>query len=329
MKIWFTYPAVLVGGAVALIFIYLIVRYRRREPTLEWPYAAIVSRLMASARRRWSIKRLVRVMRVFSLLSLLIATARPVYIDENSRLPVEGRDIMLVLDVSGSMQIFDDERDRTTRFAAAKREVLHFIDRRVDDQLGLVFFAATAFSRCPLTHDKKLLKSLVSDLQIGMINPDGTVLSAALAVAVNRLRTSKAQSKSIIVLTDGAPSDYDIPPDNVISLARQSGIKIYTIGVGSERGGFAEVPLYGMVQCKTPLNVALLERFAYETGGAFFRAERPDDVARVYQMIDALEKSAYEVPRYTRQVELFAPFAWLAFASVAAEIVMRAWWVVL
>ncbi len=329
MKIWFAYPTVLVCGVLAVALAYTILKYCRREPLLEWPYAAVVKKLMAQSGRGWSIKRFVRFLRIFAVINLLLATARPQYVDEDSRLPVEGRDIMLVLDVSGSMQVFDDQKDRITRFDAAKREVLNFIERRVDDQLGLVFFAATAFSRCPLTHDKTLLKSLVSDLQLGMINPDGTVLSAALAVAVNRLRSSKAHTKIIIVLTDGAPSEYDIAPDEVISLAKQSGVKIYTIGVGSEEGGFAQVPFYGLVRCQTPLNVALLERFAHETGGAFFRAERPEEITRVYQTIDALEKSEYDVPRYTRQIELFPLFAWFAFLAVLSEILIRAWWVLL
>lgn len=328
MMISFAYPAVLVGGAfIVLVFIFLAL-YWRREPMLEWPYTAVVKRLLPRPHSGWSMRRLVRWIRMSALVAVLFATARPQSVDENSRLPVEGRDLLLVLDVSGSMQIFDDPQNRITRFDAAKREVLSFIDRRIDDQIGLVFFAATAFSRCPLTYDKTLLHSLVADLQIGMINPDGTVLSAALAVAVNRLRSSKAESKIIIVLTDGAPSDYDILPDEVISLAKQSGIKIYTIGVGSEEGGFAEVPLYGTIRCQTPLNVKLLERFAHETGGAFFRAERPDDIARVYQTIDALEKSMYDVPRYARKIELFPFFAWWAFLAVLGEILLRAWWVI-
>lgn len=328
MMIWFAYPVVLVAGLVLIALVGFLVRWRR-EPTLEWPYAALVKRLLAKKQAGWSIRRLVRILRIGAIFSTLLATARLQYVDENSRLPVEGRDIMLVLDVSGSMQIFDDQKDQTTRFDAAKREVLDFIAKRTDDQLGLVFFAATAFARCPLTHDKKMLTSLVSDLELGMINPDGTVLSAALAVAVNRLRGSRAQTKIIIVLTDGAPSEYDVPPDEVIGLARQSGVKIYTIGVGSEAGGFTQMPFYGLMRCQTPLNVALLERYAHETGGEFFRAEKPEDIARVYKTIDQLEKSEYEVPRYTRYIELFPVFAWVALLALIGEIVLRAWWVII
>lgn len=329
MKLWVAYPAVLVYGLLISVLVLVLLRRLRREPTLEWPYAALVKKLMGQTGRGWSVKRVIRTLRVLAMVSALLATARLQYIDVSSRLPVEGRDIMLVLDVSGSMQLFDDEKNRITRFESAKREVLAFIDSRTDDQLGLVFFAATAFSRCPLTHDKKILTELVTDLQLGMINPDGTVLSAALAVAVNRLRSSRAKTKIIIVLTDGAPSDYDLPPDDVIALAKQYNIKIYTIGVGSEAGGFAQMPFYGLTRCQTPLNVALLERYAHETGGAFFRAEKPEEIAQVYQAIDTLEKSEYELPRYTRFVELFPVFAWVALLALIGELLLRAWLVII
>lgn len=329
MKLWIAYPAVLLVGVLLLVLVFVLLQRFRREPTLEWPYAALVKKLMGDKHSGWSAKRVIRALRMGAILCALFATARFQYVDENSRMPIEGRDIMLVLDVSGSMQLFDDEKNRITRFDAAKREVLAFIDNRTDDQLGLVFFAATAFSRCPLTHDKKLLIQLVTDLHLGMINPDGTVLSAALAVAVNRLRSSRAKTKIIIVLTDGAPSDFDIPPDDVIALAKQNQIKIYTIGVGSEAGGFAQMPFYGLTRHQTPLNSELLERYAYETGGAFFRAEKPEEIAQVYKTIDKLEKSEYEVPRYAKFIELFPVFAWAALLALIGELLLRAWWVLI
>lgn len=326
--IWFAYPAVLFGGMLLIVLVFAYSLWKSREPSLEWPYVSLVKKLMTQTFHRWSPKRVIRVLRIFSIVSVLLATARPQCADEDARLPVEGRDIMLVVDVSGSMQLFDDEKDHTTRFEAAKKEVLSFIDQRKDDQMGLVLFAATAFSRCPLTYDKTLLTKLVTDLQLGMINPDGTVLSAALAVAVNRLRSSHARTKVIIVLTDGAPSEYDVSPDDVIALAKQYGIKIYTIGVGSETGGFALVPFHGLIRCQTPLNVSLLQRYAQETNGAFFRAENAEEIARVYKTIDSLEKSSYEVPRYIRYKELFPWFAWAALLALIFELFLCAWWVV-
>lgn len=330
MMISFLYPVVFWVGLFTVVFVYLVRRIFRPEATLEWPFVAIVLRSEGKkVLSSWSPRQWALMLRILGCGALLIGTARPQYIDECSKLPVEGRDIELVIDVSGSMALFDDQNNRVSRFEAAKREVAHFIEQRVDDQIGLVFFAATAFSRCPLTYDKGLLRKMISELEIGMLNPQGTVLSAALAVAINRLRNSSARTKIIVALTDGAPSEYDVVPDEVIALAKKYDIKIYTIGVGSEEGGFGEHPLFGIVRCQTPLNSALLDRFARETGGAFFRAERPDDIARVYKTIDNLEKSSYEVPRYAHKRELFFWFLIIAFCALLIEAFIRARWVLL
>lgn len=330
MMISFVYPAVFWAGLIIFILVYILRRVLHSDATLEWPFVSVVLRSQEKkVSTIWSPRQWASLLRSLALAALLIGVARPQYIDEYSKLPVEGRDIELVIDISGSMALFDDPNNRVTRFDAAKREVMNFIEQRVDDQIGLVYFAATAFSRCPLTYDKGLLRKMVSELEIGILNPQGTVLSAALAVAVNRLRNSSARTKIIVALTDGAPSEYDVAPDEVIAVAKKYGIKIYTIGVGSDEGGYGEHPMFGLVRCQTPLNSALLDRFARETGGAFFRAERPDDIARVYKTIDTLEKSSYEVPRYANKSELFPWMLVIAFLALLIEAFIRARWVLL
>ena len=137
---------------------------------------------------------------------------------------------------------------------------------------------------------------LFQPLQLGDIDAQSTVLGYGLSMAVNRLRHSKATSKIIIVLTDGVPTENDIPLNPVITLAQKYGIKIYTIGVGSVQGGYAHSPFQGIIRYGTPLDEALLQTIAQKTGGAFFLAEKPQDVQRVYAMIDQLEKTSYDAP---------------------------------
>ncbi len=324
----FLYPLVLAGGAFFLVAVGIIRRLWRPQPTYVYPYVHIL-RTYGLTASSFSVERVALWVRWSALIALLLATARPQWLDENSRVRVEGRDIFLIMDVSGSMQLFDDPKDRRTRFDVAKKEVLRFIDKREDDSLGVIIFGAMAFSRCPLTQDKKLLKEIVQGVELGIVNPQGTVLSAALALAVGRLRRSPAKSKIAILLTDGAPTGQDVAPEPVIELAKKCGVKIYTIGVGSEGGGLVEIPFQGVVRCDTPRNDVLLQRIADETGGVFFKAERPEDVARVYESIDALEKTSYDLPQYTRFTELFPIFLILAVVLLAVELCMRWWWVII
>ncbi|HBY05992.1 MAG: von Willebrand factor type A [candidate division TM6 bacterium GW2011_GWE2_42_60] len=327
MILRFLYPLVFIFGSLLLIGTWFFLRYWRRHIRYVYPFVSFIKARGVLRVQTFSIDRLAKTLRWLALFLLLGVVARPQWCDESSRVKNNGRDIVLALDVSGSMQLFDDLNDRRIRFDVAKAEVARFIDRRTDDQIGLVLFGAAAFSRCPLTYDKRLLQNLVQSLQLGLVNPNGTVLSVALAMAVNRLRASPAKSKIIIMLTDGAPTPQDIEPGPVIELAKKGGIKVYTIGVGGSAGGYSEVPFHGVVQCDTPRNDSLLKEIAEQTGGRFFKAERPDDVAHVYGEIDALEKTEYTVPLYTRYREL-APFLLLLVLSLlAGEIAIRWVWV--
>jgi Ca-activated chloride channel family protein len=258
------------------------------------------------------------------VLVLLLAISRPQTPDYNSEVSIEGSDIMLALDISGSMQLFDDLHDRRSRFEVAQKEALRFIDKRPNDPIGLTYFAAMAFSRCPLTLDKTLLHDLVVQTNLGDVRADGTVISQALVVAINRLRSSQAASKIIILLTDGSPSQNDIPEDFALDLAKKYNIKIYTIAIGAEGGGFIEHPLHGIGQVPDSINESLLQKIAHETGGAFFRSQNPTDMRRVYDAIDALETTEYQTPIYTRYYEWFVPLLWLVVALVMGECMITA-----
>lgn len=270
----------------------------------------------------FSTKKIIFILRTLLVFSLAIAASRPQIIDENSRVWIEGVDIIIVLDASGSMELFDDIKDRRSRFSVAKSEAQKFIKKRENDQIGLVIFGATAVSRSPLTLDKNLLHEIVSDTKIGEINPDGTVLSIALGMAVKRLVNSKAKSKVVILVTDGAPSPHDVHPAPILELAKKYNVKVYTIGVGSEKGGYTIGPFGNTIRCYTPINKELLNVIASQTGGEFFEAQNPEDVARIYETIDKLEATRYDAPSFTRYTELFMIFLFMALFFFASEVIL-------
>lgn len=260
--------------------------------------------------------------RLLTLLTLALAIGRIQKPDERSKIPVQGVDIMLVLDVSGSMQIIDDIDDPRPRIDAAIHEAMKFVEKRDNDPIGLVIFGSVAVSRAPLTMDKNVLKEILKDTKLGIVDPEGTVLSRAILTAANRLKKSTAKSKIMIVLTDGEPSGHDINPQVSIDLAKKLGIKIYTIGIGNEQGGWIKHPYLGPLQVRSTLNVPLLKAFANETGGQFFHAQNPADMEKIYATIDQLERTEHEVPLFARYFDYFMPLLWIAFILLLAEIVL-------
>lgn len=243
-----------------------------------------------------------------TLLLLVLISARPQLVDIKSKINVEGIDIMMVLDASRSMQCFDDLQDQRPRFDVAKEEALRFIAKREHDPIGLVVFGKDAVSRCPLTLDKHILKEILTTMQLGDVDPDGTVLSIAIAMGANRLKQSKAKSKVMIVLTDGEPTPgLDMDPKLAVELAKKLGIKIYTIGIGNEQGGLWKDPLFGIRAMGFKLNKQLLQYYATQTGGQFFEAQYPQDMKRIYDIIDALEKTDIETDIFTRYFDMVVP----------------------
>lgn len=298
-----------------------------KEPVYRFSSLALLKGEHTVKKLRKKVRFLVRLL---SCVALLCALARFVRPDERTKIPVKGVDIMLVLDTSGSMSIFDDLHDQRPRIDVARSEALKFIDKRVNDPIGLVIFSGVAVTRCPLTLDKTILKQILKDTSIETIKTDGTVLSRAILIAANRLKKSSAKSKIMIVLTDGAPSAGDSNPELSIELAKKLGIKIYTIGIGSEQGGYIHHPFYGLVNAQGHFNEALLVKFAQETGGQFFQAHNPEDMEEIYKKIDALERTDYETPIFARYFEYFMPFLWLAFLLLITELILTGFlWVTL
>lgn len=263
---------------------------------------------------------------LFSLIVFLLG--KPQYVDSKSKINVQGIDIVLALDMSGSMCCMDDLDDKRSRLQVAKQEALHFVEQRTNDAIGLVLFGRYALVRCPLTLDKTVLKEIISDLELGKPSEDmqkDTMLSQGLITAIRRLQHSKAKSKIVVLLTDGAPSTGDLNPKDAIQIAKELGVKIYTIGIGGTQGGYVQDPIFGLQQISSPLNKELLDRIAKETGGQFFEAKKPQDLKKIYQIIDTLEKQTYQTELYAKYHDYFMPFLWIMISLILCELFMATW----
>lgn len=259
-------------------------------------------------------------LRLASLLLIILAISRPQKVDPNSRLKVDGIDIMMVLDVSQSMLLSDDLNSFATRIAIAKKEAINFIDRRVHDPIGLVLFGRYALCRCPLTLDKAVLRKIVEQIEIGEIDPGGTFLAVGMATAINRLKNSTAKQRIMIVLTDGKPTPGDLDIETVINIANKFEIKIYTIGIGSQEGGFFNHPIFGPIRQSETFDYQLLQAVAQATGGQAFEVKNELDMRAVYAKIDQLEKSKIDAKMFTKKFDYFILILKLALLLLIIEL---------
>jgi Ca-activated chloride channel homolog len=326
MNISFAYPWILAIGILLLILAWWWRVFQKKEVVYQFPLTDAFARAHSASLRTSILYTWIRkVAQVLMLVALVIATARPRCPDERTKIAVEGIAIMMVLDVSGSMELFDDPSNPISRFAVAQNEAIKFINRRSNDMFGLTLFGAIAASRCPLTSDKKIVIDILKSTKLGVINPDGTMLSLSIAMGVNRLKNAETPSKIMVVLTDGQPSPEDIRPEQAITLAQKAGIKIYTIGIGSEKGGFAYHPFGGVVQVPTPLNHELLTMIAQKTGGTYFVASNAQELEDIYKQIDMLEKSSHQTPTYAHYHEYFVPLLLFACMILLIDTLCSCW----
>jgi len=241
---------------------------------------------------------------------LVLALARPQKALAGEDVINEGVDIIIDLDISGSMDARDFKPHN--RLEVAKQVVQDFIRGRRADRIGLVVFASQAVTRCPLTIDYDVLLNLVATTQLKML-PDGTAIGNSLATALSRIRESRAVSRVIILVTDGVNNSGEIDPLTAAEMARTFGVKVYTVGVGS-RGEVpypVQNPYTGreeLVPVKVDLDEQSLEEIARRTGGQYFRATDPEALRRIFQQIDALEKSEIKIRRWSTYAELFSPW---------------------
>jgi Ca-activated chloride channel family protein len=289
----------------------------RLRPGARWPVlvpghptarAALARRALPAAR-------------LLALALLALALARPQVVEHEQQIQTEGIDIMLALDISGSMQA-EDFKPRN-RLHVAKEVVAEFLGMVKDDRVGLVVFAGQSFTQCPLTLDYDVLRSLLADVEIGLIE-DGTAIGTALANAVARLKGSLAKSKVVILLTDGENNAGKIDPQTAAKIAQAFAVRVYTIGVGKEGGAPIPVnhPVYGKIYARNPdgslvltkLDEESLRRIADTTGGQYFRATDGDALKKIYGQILELERTKFEVKEFERAREYFR---WAAIPAVA------------
>lgn len=254
---------------------------------------------------------------------LVVALARPQQIEQNVRTSSEGIDIMLAIDVSVSMLARDFEPDRIT---AAKEVAGSFISDRYGDRIGLVAFAAEAFTQSPLTTDQSTLQTLLAQIRSGLIDDSGTAIGNGLATAINRLRESDAKSKVVILLTDGVNNRGEITPITAAEIAKAQNIRVYTIGVGTE--GMAPYPAVDMfgnitfVKQKVEIDEKTLTAMAEMTGGRYFRATDNAKLKAIYDEINQLEKSKVEVTEHLSYHEQFLAWVLAALGLLLAEFLL-------
>jgi Ca-activated chloride channel family protein len=262
------------------------------------------------------------VLRIITLTMLIIALARPQSTNTTENIDTEGIDIVLALDVSGSM-IAEDFKPN--RIEAAKQVALKFVDGRPTDRIGLVIFAGESFTMCPITIDHNVLKEQISQIKNGMIT-DGTSIGMGLATAVDRLRYSKGKSKVIILMTDGVNNMGLIDPQTALEIAKAYGVRVYTIGIGTMGQAIMPVQTPMGIQkqmMQVEIDEGLLKEIAAGTNGKYFRATNNKSLAAIYEDIDKLEKTKVDITSFKHYAELFFPFALIAIITLILEIVLR------
>jgi Ca-activated chloride channel family protein len=268
------------------------------------------------------LRHLLFVLRVLSIILLIIVLARPQSSNSFRNEITEGIDIVMALDISSSMLAEDF---KPNRMEAAKEVAAEFIKGRPNDKIGLVIYAAESFTQCPLTTDHNVLQNLFKDIKLGLIN-DGTAIGMGLATAVQRIKDSEAKSKVIILLTDGENNKGEIAPMTAAEIARTFGVRVNTIGVGTN--GMAPYPIQTVFgkqyqQVEVKIDEELLQGIADLTDGKYFRATDNQKLDEIYKEIDLLEKTRIEVREYTKHKEEYWWFAAFAGLFLLLEIFLR------
>lgn len=262
------------------------------------------------------------ILRLLALTCIIIALARPQTKYNEQLTEGEGVDIVLCIDVSGSMTAQDFVPNR---MEAAKKVAEDFVDHRTSDRIAIVIFSGESFTQCPLTTDHFVLKSQIAQIRNGLLE-DGTAIGSGLATSVDRLRSSNAKSKVVILLTDGINNGGLIDPGTAKEIAKTFKVKVYTIGVGTE--GIATTPVNTplgtvMQNEKVSIDEKLLKNIAAETGGRYFRATDNKSLANIYNEIDALEKSKVQITTFHRVTEKFYVVIFAALGFLFLEILLR------
>lgn len=262
------------------------------------------------------------ILRLFAITCIIIALARPQSSSKGQNVETEGIDIILAMDVSGSMLAEDF---KPNRIEAAKKVAVEFVDSRPNDRIGLVVFSGESFTQCPLTNDHSVLKGLFAIIKSGIV-ADGTAIGLGLSNAVNRLKESQAKSKVIILLTDGVNNVGSIAPLTAAEIAKTFGIRVYTIGVGTR--GYAPYPVqtpFGVQyqNMEVQIDEDVMQKIADMTNAKYYRATSNAKLQEIYREIDTMEKTRVSVVEFRRYSEEFFGFVLIATLCIVAEFVLR------
>jgi Ca-activated chloride channel family protein len=305
---------------IPLLVVHYVFRHRKQIAPLNLPSLSWTENLTDN----WKVKlrHLPFALRMITIALLTVVMARPQSSNKQKQVHIEGIDIVMAMDISGSMLAQDL---RPNRIEAAKKVAIEFIDKRPNDRIGLVIFSGEAFTQCPLTTDHAVLKSLFKPLKSGMIE-DGTAIGDGLATALNRIKESEAISKVVILLTDGVQNRGNIDPLTAAEIAKTFNIRVYTIGLGTK--GMAPMPVmtpFGEQIMSVPVDIdeKSLSQIANLTDGKYFRATDNQKLSEIYNEIDKLERSKIDVNIFQNKTEEFGNFLWLALLLLALEWTLR------
>ena len=314
----FAYPWVLYFIIIVPILIaWYIWQGRKKQAAITYSSLKMFEKIPATFRER--LRHLPFALRMLALVFLIIALARPQNFSAGQSVNAEGIDIAMVLDISGSMLAEDF---KPNRLEAAKNVIDNFVSARTTDRIGLVIFSREAFTQCPLTIDYSVLRNLLGDIRTGMIE-DGTAIGNGIANGINRLKDSDAESRVIILLTDGVNNAGEVDPISAAEIASTFGIRIYTIGVGTR--GQAPYPVqtpFGTRYQMVPVEIdeVILKKIADITGGEYFRATNNRALEEIYNKIDKMEKTKIEITSYRNAKELFAGWLGIGFILLLLEL---------
>lgn len=322
------YPKVL---WLFLIFIPLIIWYvmkqRNSYPAMNisslTPFAKLPRSFRASCRH------LLFILQLLALGCIIVALARPQTHDSWNKSSVEGTDIVIAMDISGSMLARDYHNGRPekkNRMEAAKEVATRFIANRESDNIGIVIFAGEALTGVPMTIDKATLTNYLSNVREGML-ADGTAIGDGLATAINRINSGKAKSKSIILLTDGTNNSGMVAPLTAAEIAKEYGIKVYTIGIGANgTADFPQIDYFGRisyVQSPVVIDEETLKQISKITDGKYFRATDQQMLANIFDEINRLETTEFDVSHFSHTEDNYELLVWIALALILASVLLR------
>ncbi len=270
------------------------------------------------------LRHLLIVLRLIAISALIVVLMRPQSRSSFKDVKTQGIDIVMALDISGSMLAKDFKPDR---IEAAKEVAQDFIDSRPNDRIGLVIFSGESFTQCPITSDHAVIKNLFAGIHTGMV-ADGTAIGNGLATAISRVKDSKSKSKVVILLTDGVNNQGSVAPLTAASIAKAFGVRVYTIGVGTTGKALSPVGIYPdgsyeYAYVDVNIDEKVLGEIASLTGGKYFRATDNEKLRATYSEIDRLEKTIFEEKNFTNKAEHFLPFAIIAAVLLLIEFLLK------